>query len=252
VWKVIILIHILLGINLSNGSWTLENILFEFVRIFSLRNLINLFNQNWLIQTSKSHLVLHWNWNFTVFDRLMFFLFWNILRTSLFLRMIWVTRIRRNWWHRDWRNSMWSMNHASSNTLLMRVVRSLLWRLSILSHVLKVKEAAMSISMGLGLHHFKCLFVLVALSVKWTSPYHHLLILMMSLTLHVLLVLHILIMIILLFLMCDHLHVLVKFQVLLVRKTFLLLILNLILTIDHMRFDREIFLLCNFGLWFNR
>ena len=242
-WKVIIFVHILLGVNLDHSSWTLENILFEFIRIFSHKDLFIFLNQIWLIQTSKSHLVLHWHRNFTVLNWILLFLFWsNLWKSWLLLWMTWtMTKILRNRWHRNRWNSMWSMNHASSNTLLMGVICSLFWRFSILGLVLEILEATVSISMGLSLHHLKCLFILVTLSMNWTSPYHHLLILMISLTLHILLVLHILIMIILLFLLHHHLHVLVKLVILWVHRSFLFLTLNFISSIDQMRFDSEIF-----------
>lgn len=125
------------------------------------------------------------------------------------------------------------MDHTTCHTLLMSVVSSLLWSLSILSHMLEIKEATMCISMGLCLHHFKCLFILVTLSMHWTSPYHHLLVLMTPLALHVLLVLRILIMIILLFLLHHHLHVLVEFHVFLVwLRLLLVFMLNLVTTVD--------------------
>jgi len=257
VWKVIIIIHILLGVNFYHGSWTLENIIFEFVRIFSFKDFIIFLNQIRLIQTSKCHLVLHrhwFTWNFIMFDWYLLFLFRRSnLWTSWLLRMIWMIKIGWNWWHRNWRNAVWSMNHASSNTLLMSVVSSLLWRFSILGLMLEIKEATVSISMGLCLHHLECLFILVTFSMHWTSPYHQLLTLMMSLTLHILLVLHILIMIILLFLMHDHLHMLVKLHVLWIHWSLLLILLGFIRAIDQMRFNSEIFLMDNFVLcWFER
>lgn len=174
----------------------------------------------------------------------MLFLFWsNLWKCWLLLWMAWtMIETLRNRWHRNRWNSMWSMNHASSNTLLMSVISSLFWRFSVLGLVLEISEATVSISMGLRLHHFKSLFILVTLSMNRTSPYHHLLILMISLTLHILLVLHILIMIILLFLLHHHLHVLVKLVILWVHRSFLFLALNFLSSIDQMRFDCEIFL----------
>ena len=86
--------------------------------------------------------------------------------------------------------------------------------------------------------------------MNWTSPYHHLLILMISLTLHILLVLHILIMIILLFLLGHQLHVLIKLVILWVHWSFRLLPLNFINTVNQMRFDRKIFFNLADAKWF--
>ena len=171
--------------------------------------------------------MLHRNWNFIGLNLL--FLFRKRIRKSWFL----MTEILWNRWHSYWWNAVRSMDHTTCYTLLMSVVCSLLWSLSIFSHMLEIKEATMSISMGLCLHHFKCLFILVTLSVHWTSPYHHLLILMTPLTLHILLVLHILIMIILLFLLHHHFHMLVEFHVFLVCLWLLLVaMLSLVTTVD--------------------
>ena len=107
----------------------------------------------------------------------------------------------------------------------------------------------MCISMGLSLHHIKCLLILFSFSMHRTRPDQHLLVLMMTLALHILLVLHILIMIILLFLMHYHLHMLVEFQVLLVNLTFPPVIMALVSAIDQVRLDGEVFLMSWFDIW---
>lgn len=159
--------------------------------------------------------------------------------------------VRWNWWHCNWWNAMWTMYHAACYTLLMCVVSSFLWCTRILGLVLEIQEATMSICMGLCLHHFECFLILVTFSVNWTSPDHQLLVLMTSLTLHVLLVLHILKVIILLLLMCNLLHVLVKLHLFWINSwvSFLLILLNFVGFIDQVRFNSEIFLWHDHLFW---
>lgn len=74
VWKVVIFIHVLLIVDLHNCPRTLKHVFLELIRIFNCRHyLVNFLCQIRLVNTTKSHLVLHRNrmWNFTVLLTLM-------------------------------------------------------------------------------------------------------------------------------------------------------------------------------------
>lgn len=139
-WKVIILKHILLSINLDYSSRALEHVFFQIVTVLGDENLFSFLNQIWLVQASECHLLVHWDWNFTVFSLNLFFLFWKSLWTALFLWMSlrWMIKMLWNRRHRYRWNSMRSMNHAASNTLLVGVICSLLGWFSIFGLVLEI------------------------------------------------------------------------------------------------------------------
>lgn len=181
--------------------------------------------------------MLHLDWYVIVF-------FILLCHDLVFLKIIWWKIDRRNWWHGHWRNTMRSVDHATSYSLLMGVVASFLWGFRIFGHVLEIEEAAMSISMCLRLHHLQSLLILVSLSMHWTRPYHHLLILVMPLTLHILLVLHVLKLVKLMLLLRHHLPMLVEVKMLLVDHVSSSLSLMLVI-VDKVRlgFDDKVFFL---------
>lgn len=116
-----------------------------------------------------------------------------VIWTSVLLRHKWIeawSHAAIHGRHIDWRCTMWTMNHASSDRGLLLKVSSLITCLGAMGHFLEVKEAAVCIRVGLGLHRIQSMFVLVAFSVHWACPHHHLLGLHLLLVLIHMLLLH--------------------------------------------------------------
>lgn len=132
-----------------------------------------------------------------------------------------------------WRDSMWTMDHAASNRLLLLVVRLLLLTLGDLHHVLEIQEATKGISMRLSLHHGQSLLVVSSFTMYRASSDMDLLILAVF---KVLLVLH----------MLEVLKVLIFLLIVLLRSRLLLgswARVLLACSINVVRFDLEVLLL---------
>ena len=65
---------------------------------------------------------------------------------------------------------MGTVNHASSDLLLLLIVLFFSLALAHFGHLLEVEEAAVGVCMCLRLHHGQRLFVLDALTVHWAGP----------------------------------------------------------------------------------
>lgn len=80
-----------------------------------------------------------------------------------------------HWRHSTWLDTVGTMNHASSDRSLLLVVDALFHRLGSLGHVLEVQVATKGVCMGLCLHHFQRMLVLITFPMDWARPNHHLL-----------------------------------------------------------------------------
>jgi hypothetical protein len=88
----------------------------------------------WLNWSTKCHLLLHWN-------SIIFILFGLALLFGLhnpIFHMTHMSKVSRNRWHRNRWNTMWSVNHTSSNTLLVLIVFTFFLSFTILGHMLKI------------------------------------------------------------------------------------------------------------------
>ena len=157
--------------------------------------------------------------------------------------------------HTSWSHTVRSMNHASCNCLLLLVISFFLWALGDFSHLLKMQKAAKGISMSLSLHHSQSLLVVRTLSMHWARSDQHLLSLVAHEALHVLLILNLLKLLEGMMLVVHHLlhlYIVARHQIWVLAQ-FLISLLwrllskwnlwNLLLTVNVVGFDLEVFLL---------